>query len=255
MFIRPTDGIRIQVAAVDLTTPEQVIYSYKLDGADKDWIHLGHQASISIPPQRPGRYTLRIRSTNGAGLEVDNEKDFTIVVRRRFLQSGWAGILYLLLAGAAVWLLMRRRAQPGGTGTPAAPEEDLRLQDLHGEDRRFVQSLIAYLTAHLDDGALDVPQICEATGVSRSVLFDRCRVLLGTTPAAFLRQMRMERAQQLIREGGRTMAEISYAVGFNDPHYFSKIFKKAFGQTPSEYRDSQRQESNQPAEPGTQPSA
>ena len=255
VFIRPTDGIRVQVAAVDLTTPEQVIYSYKLDGADKDWVHLGHQASISIPPQRPGRYTLRIRSTNGAGLEVDNEKDFTIVVRRRFLQSGWAGILYLLLAGAAVWLLTRRRAQPGGTGTPAVPEEDPRLQDLHGEDRRFVQSLIAYLTAHLDDGALDVPQICEATGVSRSVLFDRCRVLLGTTPAAFLRQMRMERAQQLIREGGRTMAEISYAVGFNDPHYFSKIFKKAFGQTPSEYRDSQRQESNQPAEPGTQPSA
>ena len=110
MFIRPTDGIRVQVAAVDLTTPEQVIYSYKLDGADKDWVHLGHQASISIPPQRPGRYTLRIRSTNGAGLEVDNEKDFTIVVRRRFLQSGWAGILYLLLAGAAVWLLTRRRA-------------------------------------------------------------------------------------------------------------------------------------------------
>ncbi|MCR5840671.1 MAG: AraC family transcriptional regulator, partial [Bacteroidales bacterium] len=50
------------------------------------------------------------------------------------------------------------------------------------------------------------------------------------------------RAQALIREGGRTMAEISYAVGFNDPHYFSKVFKQESGMTPTEYRNSLKQE-------------
>ena len=255
VFIRPTDGIRVQVAAVDLTTPEQVIYSYKLDGADKDWIHLGHQASISIPPQRPGRYTLRIRSTNGAGLEVDNEKDFLIVVRRKFLQSGWMALLYLLAAGGAVWLMTRRRLQPG-SGTPPDTEEDPQLHGLHGEDRRFVESLIAFLTSRLDDGALEVQQICEAMGVSRSVLFERCRVLLGTTPAAFLRRLRMERAQTLLREGGHSMAEISYAIGFNDPHYFSKVFKKETGMTPTEFRSRKRATAaSQPEERETQPQA
>lgn len=254
VYIRPTDGIRVQVAAVDLTTPEQVIYSYKLDGADKDWVHLGHQASIVIPPRRPGRYTLRIRSTNGAGLEVDNEKDFTIVVRRRFLQSGWAGLLYLLLAGAALWLLTRRRSQPG-TGLPPSGENP-HLQGLHGEDRRFVGALIDFLSSRLDDGSLEVPQICEATGVSRSVLFERCRVLLGTTPAAFLRQLRMEHAQAMLREGGHSVAEISYAVGFNDPHYFSKVFRKETGMTPTEYRDRQRVTAANPsADGGKRPAA
>ena len=38
------------------------------------------------------------------------------------------------------------------------------------------------------------------------------------------------------------MADISYAVGFNDPHYFSKIFKQEFGQTPTGYRASLKQE-------------
>ena len=80
--------------------------------------------------------------------------------------------------------------------------------------------------------------MCEAMNVSRSVLFEKCRILLGATPASFLKKLRLERAKALILEGGRTMAEISYATGFNDPHYFSKIFKKEFGVTPTEFRDS-----------------
>ena len=234
IYIHPSDGIRLQVAAVDLTAPEQVLYSYKLEGVDQDWNHLGNQASINIPPQRSGRYTLRIRSTNGAGLEVDNERAFNIVVRRQFLQTGWAGLAYLLLAALAV-LILTRRLNKNGAEVPEPAESPL-LRGLHGDDRRFVESFTGFLTERLDDGALDIPQMCEAMNVSRSVLFERCRTLLGTTPASFLRQMRLTRAQELIREGGRTMTEVSYAVGFNDPHYFSKIFKKEFGMKPTDYR-------------------
>ncbi len=234
VYIHPTDGIRIQVAAVDLTAPEQVLYSYKLDGADEDWNHLGNQNTISIPPMRPGRYTLRIRSTNGAGLEVDNERVFNIMVRRQFLQTGWAGLVYLLLASLSAFILTRRLNRRGEE-KPEAAENPL-LHGLHGDDRRFVESFTGFLSSRLDDGALDVPQMCAAMNVSRSVLFERCRTLLGTTPASFLRRMRLQRAQELIREGGRTMTEVSYAVGFNDPHYFSKIFKKEFGVKPTDYR-------------------
>ena len=247
--ILPTDGIRVQFAATDLTAPEQILYSYKLEGVDKDWVHLGHQATLSLPPQRPGRYTLRIRSTNGDGLEVDNERDIVFLVRRNFLQSGWAGLIYLLIAVAIIFLLLNsRKRQPAGPD----PAEDPRLKGLHGDDLRFVETYTGYLQAHLDDGNLDVPQMCGAMGVSRSVLFEKCRALLDTTPAIFLRRLRMERAQALIREGGRTMAEISYAVGFNDPHYFSRIFKQEFGMTPTEYR---AKVANPPADSGTPPQA
>ena len=233
LHIRPTDGIRVQMAAVDLTAPEQILYSYKLEGLNQDWVHLGHQASLSIEPLRPGRYTLRLRSTNGGGMEVNNERDFTIVVRRNLLRSAWSSLFILLVLIVVFTLLARhwrdQAARPDG-------EENPLLHGLHGEDRRFVESFAEYLGAHLDDGNLDVPQMCEGLGVSRSVLFGRCRTLLGTTPATYLRRLRLERAQALIREGGRSMTDISYAVGINDPHYFSKIFKKEFGITPSEFK-------------------
>ena len=239
--ILPTDGIRVQFAATDLTAPEQILYSYKLEGSDKDWVHLGHQATISIPPQKPGRYTLRIRSTNGDGLEVENERDIVFLVRRNFFQSNWAGLLYLLIAAVIVFLLVNSRKKKDG-GPEEIPEDPM-LRGLHGDDLRFVQSYTNFIQEHLDDSSLDVPQMCEAMSVSRSVLFEKCRALLDTTPAIFLRRLRMERAQALIREGGRTMAEISYSVGFNDPHYFSKVFKQQTGMTPTEYRNSLKQDS------------
>ena len=235
--ILPTDGVRVQFAAVDLTAPEQVLYSYKLDGHDEDWNHLGHSATISIPPLRPGKYTLRIRSTNGNGLAVDNERDITLVVRRAS-RFAWTMLLYLLLAAAVVFLLTRKRKTDPAEETE---EEDSLLKGLHGDDRRFVEDFCAFLNGRLDDGTLDVPQMCDGMNVSRSVLFEKCKNLLGTTPAIFLRRLRLQRAKTLIREGGRTMAEISYATGFNDPHYFSKIFKQEFGLTPTEFRNSLQQ--------------
>ncbi|MCR4824904.1 MAG: helix-turn-helix domain-containing protein [Bacteroidales bacterium] len=241
--IHPSDGIRLQFAAMDLTAPEQILYSYKLDGADKDWVHLGHQANISIPPLKPGKYTLRIRSTNGDGLEVDNERTLVFQVRRNFLNSGLAGTIYLLIAVTIVIVLTRSKKKEEEMQETA---DNSLFKGLHGEDLRFAESFTNFLREHLDDGNMDVPQMCEAMGVSRSVLFEKCRGLLDTTPAIFLRHLRMERAKELIREGGRTMAEISYAVGFNDPHYFSRIFKKEIGITPTEFRAGLQQEA--PAE-------
>ena len=208
--ISPTDGIRAQFAAVDLTAPEQVLYSYKLDGRDKEWIHLGHQATVSIPPLKPGKYTLRIRSTNGNGLEVDNERAVVIQVRNTFLHSGWAALLFVLAAVAVMFLLTRTKKNGNGAG------EDPLTRGLHGDDLRFVEDFRAFLETRLDDGSLEVPQMCEAMNVSRSVLFEKCRTLLETTPAIFLRRLRLERAKALIAGGQYTKPQSGYTVGFGD---------------------------------------
>ena len=52
-----------------------------------------------------------------------------------------------------------------------------------------------------------------------------------------LREMRMDRARSLVSSGGYTIAQIAYMTGFNDTHYFSKVFKKETGLTPTVYRN------------------
>ena len=60
--------------------------------------------------------------------------------------------------------------------------------------------------------------------------------LLGVTPADFLKEARMKRAQQLLASTMRGVNEIAYGCGFSDPKYFSKCFKSTVGMSPSEYR-------------------
>ncbi|MDR1618746.1 MAG: helix-turn-helix domain-containing protein [Treponema sp.] len=60
---------------------------------------------------------------------------------------------------------------------------------------------------------------------------------LKTSFVDFLTELRMEKAEQLIRESGMSIKEIAFAVGYQDPNYFSKIFRKLRGQSPTEFAE------------------
>ena len=56
------------------------------------------------------------------------------------------------------------------------------------------------------------------------------------TPVDFVRHVRMQRAEELVARSKEPFSQIAYSVGFTDPKYFSKCFKKETGMAPSEYR-------------------
>ena len=61
------------------------------------------------------------------------------------------------------------------------------------------------------------------------------REFTGLTPSAYILKQKMQRAKKLLRSGLYSVAEAAEAAGFNDPSYFSKVFKKYTGQLPGEY--------------------
>ena len=56
----------------------------------------------------------------------------------------------------------------------------------------------------------------------------------GKSTAVFIRSVRLQKAIDLIRTTDKTISEIAYDVGFNDPSWFSRAFKEEFGYAPSE---------------------
>jgi two-component system response regulator YesN len=58
----------------------------------------------------------------------------------------------------------------------------------------------------------------------------------GTTFIDYITQIRISRAMELLKKSPLRASEITYAVGYSDPHYFSYIFKKTTGRTPTEFR-------------------
>ena len=73
-------------------------------------------------------------------------------------------------------------------------------------------------------------------GTSRSTLFRKMKSLTGLSYVSFIRNVRLKAACQIMEEKKNVrISELAYAVGFNDPRYFSTCFKKEFGMQPREW--------------------
>lgn len=77
-------------------------------------------------------------------------------------------------------------------------------------------------------------ELAHACGASRFQLIRRFRRVLGTTPFAYLAQVRVNRAQAMLCQGG-ALSEVAYACGFSDQSHLTRAFKQAFGIPPGEY--------------------
>ena len=72
--------------------------------------------------------------------------------------------------------------------------------------------------------------------MSRSSLYNRIKSDTGMSPSAFLNEIRLKRAVQLLEADETRVSEVAYSVGFNDPKYFARCFRKRFNISPSNYR-------------------
>ena len=104
-------------------------------------------------------------------------------------------------------------------------------------DDKLMKKVMEVMEKNIGNSALTVEEFVSAIGIGRSVFFKKLKSLTGFAPIEFIREVRVKRAAQLIKSGEYTISQVTYMVGCNDPHYFSRIFKQRFGLTPTEYRD------------------
>ena len=108
--------------------------------------------------------------------------------------------------------------------------------DLDSVDQVFLQNAQHAVADRLSDPAFTVQVLAEALYMSKSKLERRLKALTGYTPAAFVRQMRLERAHVLLDQHAvETVAEAAHAVGFNSVEYFSRLYQTTYGHRPSEH--------------------
>ncbi|MBE6884429.1 MAG: helix-turn-helix domain-containing protein [Ruminococcaceae bacterium] len=101
--------------------------------------------------------------------------------------------------------------------------------------KHFTHKLRQYLLTHLGE-PLDSHTISSGLGISRSKLYQQCQQYLGIGVAEYLRVLRMEQAQKLLKNTALSVTAISDNVGFTDYNYFCRCFKKETGISPKQYR-------------------
>ena len=89
----------------------------------------------------------------------------------------------------------------------------------------------AWLDAHLDSRE-PIARLCDYLNVSQSTLYRVFVEDAGMSPLAWFHRARMERARQLIQEGGRSVKETAYALGYGHANDLSRAYRKHFGEAP-----------------------
>ena len=109
------------------------------------------------------------------------------------------------------------------------------LNKLLSEQSSFITEINSYIRKNIENN-ITVEDMCKALGVSLMELYYMCNAFFGSTPAKHVKKIRLETACELITDENVRISEIAYRVGICDYNYFSKIFKKEYGVSPTEYK-------------------
>lgn len=100
----------------------------------------------------------------------------------------------------------------------------------------LLKEAVSYIEHHYEEEDISLNQVAASVNISPSHFSTIFSKEMGETFIEYLTNVRMERAKQLLRSSTMKTAEIAYAVGYKDAHYFSYLFKKVQKCTPREFR-------------------
>jgi signal transduction histidine kinase/ligand-binding sensor domain-containing protein/CheY-like chemotaxis protein/AraC-like DNA-binding protein len=123
-------------------------------------------------------------------------------------------------------------------------QKDRYLNDYYAEakglvnsskDRDFIEKLTQIIDSQLINPELDVEFLCSEIYMSKTKLYQKIKGITGQSIAEFIRTFRLKKAIQIMTHEDVPLTEVTYRVGFLDASYFSRVFKKEYGKTPTQF--------------------
>lgn len=262
LILQPTGrNFTVHFAALSYSGNDNISYAFRLGDSHQPWNRIGKNRSATFLDLKPGKYLLQICSTNNDGIWMNNIRTLTIIVKPTFWETSWAQLLYVLLGIMVVWLvfhtrhyiiaLKRKQQELHNAYLALLNKEETQKDNTHHApvekpkmspaDEAFMQRVMKFIEEHIGDSDINIGDMAEATLTSRSGLNRKMKSLVGVTPLDFIREARIRKACQMLKDGA-SVNEVAYDCGFSSPKYFGKCFKAEIGITPSEYKNQQRRE-------------
>ena len=103
-------------------------------------------------------------------------------------------------------------------------------------NQRFIEKLASIIEANILNNQFGVSELAAEAGVSRSQLHRKLKTIIGKSSSQFIREYRLEKAMEMLKENSATASEISFQVGFTSPSYFNSRFNEFYGYPPGEVK-------------------
>ncbi|GAB3851636.1 substrate-binding domain-containing protein [Hymenobacter terrigena] len=103
-------------------------------------------------------------------------------------------------------------------------------------DQKFLADLTAAVEAGLSEADVSVEEVARRLGISRMQLYRKVKAVLGTGVTDFIQSVRLTKARELLLDSQRSIADVSYELGFSSPAYFATSFRARYQLSPSAFR-------------------
>ena len=251
--------LSLQFSALNYASPSHTHYRYRLLPMEKNWQNStdGDLCRVDYRALSPGRYRFEAQ-TCGDDEKWGETMSVAFRIRPPWWLTWWAKMGYAILGVIGVMgilglYLKRKKAK-------LERENDERVNRLfelreearhkfaentsidptqigiNSKEEELADQILRAIETHIADPEYGVDQLAQDVCMSRSLLYEKLRTMLGISPADFIRNVRLKRAAQLLSETNLPITEIGEHVGFGTHRAFSSNFKKMFGYLPSEYR-------------------
>ena len=260
--------------SVNMRNHFDIAYRYKV-GQGK-WSQPTGQQYIRFVNVEPGKHQLTIQCISRTSGTVMDSKTLTITIDQPWWNTWWMWCIYIafiVLAFYGAWRVYELHEKymrltidnlkVSPTPSEEADEQSPNPQHLtpdtqqptsnaqqpttstqqpapnnqhSGEaSKEFVDKATQLILARLSDTDFGIDQLCREMAMSRTLFYVKLKSYTGKSPQDFIRIIRLERAAYLLRNG-HSVADAAALAGFDNPKYFSTVFKKYFDVSPSKYQ-------------------
>lgn len=140
-----------------------------------------------------------------------------------------------ILRRTIINLLTIRRTLRNKFSGNESQEHKLEQKEMLSPDDNLMQRMMNVINENLGDSDLSVDSIAQKVGISRVHLHRKMKELTNQTPHSFIRNIRLQQAAKLLKEGKQSITEVMYTCGFSNAASFSTMFKNLYGCSPREY--------------------
>lgn len=237
--------------SVNMRNHFDIAYRYKIGNGE--WSTPTDQQYIHFVNLEPGEHQLTLQCISRTSGIVIDSKPLLIIIGQPWWNSWWMWCIYIafvVLAFYGAWKVyelhekyMRLtidslKAQEVKNSTPSSQSEAEspdNTSDAKGTDSDFVDKATRIIAAHISDSEFTIDSLCREMAMSRTLFYVKLKSYTGKSPQDFMRIIRLERAASMLRSG-YTVSDSAALTGFDNPKYFSTVFKKYFGISPSKYQ-------------------
>jgi AraC-like DNA-binding protein len=259
----------LYIESVNLRNQFDIVYQYKIAGGE--WSQPSNQQTIRFTNMASGTHELILRCVSRTCGTVLDELTLTLVVAQPWWNSWWMWVVYvclILLAFYGAWRVYQlhdkymrlvvsdlnqgaENAEMAGITKPspvkeapsaaviedsdATPESNEKEpHEVAADGSEFIARVTKLVADNLADTEFNIDRLCREMAMSRTLFYIKLKTYTGKSPQDFIRIIRLERAAALLRSG-RAVTDTALLTGFDNPKYFSTVFKKYFGVSPSKY--------------------